>query len=116
MLLICNFPGCNQKINIIGRNICDGCLDKVIRYETALDCWLEREHPDLYLEDVLSWYTKCIRSKCQRDCLQEGNNICECCPHSQSQVYQSFKIENFIMPTREFISALKDSPRLILKN
>lgn len=108
MLFPCSFPGCHQNVNVIGRDLCDGCFMKVVRYECALDDWLEREHPALTLEDVISWYTKCVRLSCKRDCL-EPNDMCECCPHNLKTEYQGYKIENMLMPTRDFLENLQEN-------
>lgn len=101
----CTFPECVKNVNIPGRDICDDCFNKVVNYETNLDKWLSQHHPHLILDDVIGWYTKCIRTTCQRDCL-EPNDICECCPHFLVTRYQRFKIDNNIMPTRDFLSFL----------
>lgn len=108
MYIKCSFPDCQENCNVVGRDLCDGCFIKVVRYECALDEWLQREHPDLFLDDVTSWYTKCTRQICKRDCL-EPNDYCECCPHFLQMGYQRFKIENMLMPTREFLLALHEN-------
>jgi len=104
LFTICKYPNCNNIIHET-ENLCEECFRKVVNYEVALDKWLEDNHPNIYLDDVISWYAKCVRSKCIRDCLDD-NEICDCCPHLLTTNYKSFQIENFLMPTVDFLNEL----------
>lgn len=100
----CKFPGCG--VHVFNNNLCSRCFDKVIAFEAIFDQWLGDNFPNLYLEDVIGWYTICMNNPCRRDCLDESVPViigCSCCPHQQIQTYHSFRVENFILPTREWI-------------
>lgn len=104
----CQYPGCVKRVNVPGRTLCDECYDKVVRYEFALDEWLEREHPDLFLTDVIGWYTICVREQCMRDCLeQDPAFVCDCCPHYQLTRYIAYRIDEVLMPTRMWLDLYK---------
>lgn len=104
MYFLCSYPNCNNQLQNVGGQLCDRHFSLVVQYEEALDKWLEINHPSIFLEDVLGWYTKCVKTACERDCLDcDEFNICECCPHKLTMGYQSFKIENMIMPTKDFL-------------
>lgn len=101
----CKFPRCGEQL--VNDGLCSGCFEKVFMFEEIFDRWLETNFPMLYLEDVIGWYTICINNPCRRDCLEETFPIiigCNCCPHQQVQSYNSIRIDNKILPTREWIS------------
>jgi hypothetical protein len=114
---LCKYEGCltpltsNSIRSAIAKeyDLCLGCYSKICRFEKALDSWLDREYPFLYLEDVFSWYVVCINNPCQRDCLEPANPEivgCYCCPHLQNLQYNRHRIDNMLMPTKEWIENL----------
>ena len=111
---LCKYSGCAMPIktesvvDILAaqHNLCSHCYNKVLRFEKALDLWLEAHHPNLFLEDLLGWYTMCINNPCQRDCLEVTYPSipgCLCCPHLQYQTYHRYRIDRMLMPTEEWL-------------
>jgi len=115
-LYICKFSGCSTSLNpdsnldadslAFQYRLCSFCYNKVMRFERMLDDWLEQEFPFLTLDDLVGWYTLCINNPCKRDCLDIAYPSiigCTCCPHLQHLGYHRYRIDNHLLPSKQWI-------------
>jgi hypothetical protein len=106
----CTYLACNNSIEDFTTEMCYSCINKILRYESALEFWLETNYPNYVLDDIIGWYCKCANYECERDCLEQGPYVqgCICCPCLLKIDYLYYKIDFSLMPTHEWMSNIEN--------